>query len=108
MPCKYLKTRFTATQCSFPGLDINLLNTPTACAMSGLVQTIAYIKLPTTLAYGTRDILSSSSCVLGHCLADNLTPTGTGTFMGLLSCILNLWSIVSTYFLWFNHSFLFA
>jgi hypothetical protein len=31
-----------------------------------LTQTIAYIKLPTALAYGTQDMSSSSSCVLGH------------------------------------------
>ena len=39
-----------------PGSFMYLLTTPTACAISGLVQTIAHIKLPTTDAYGTLDI----------------------------------------------------
>jgi len=102
VPRKYLKTRFTVVQCSFPGFDINLLNTPTACAMCSLVKTIAYIRLLTALAYGTWDMSSSTSFVLGHYSENNLTPTGIVTFTSLLSCILNLYSIVSTYFLWFN------
>jgi len=100
VPPKYLKTCFTAVQCSFPGFDINLLNTPTTCAMFGLLQTIAYISLLIALAYGTQDM--SSYSVLGHCLVDNLTPTGIGTFTGLLSYILKLCNIVLTYLLWFN------
>ncbi|KAL4614491.1 hypothetical protein ACB092_07G057900 [Castanea dentata] len=35
-----------ASQCCFPGLLMNLFTTPTTCAMSGLVHTITYIKLP--------------------------------------------------------------
>ena len=65
VPHKYLKTLFTTLQCSFPGFDIYLLKNTTPCAIFGLLQTIAYIKLPTTLAYGTREMSSSSSSVLG-------------------------------------------
>jgi len=56
VPFKYLNIHFTPSQCSFPGLDRNLLTTPTACAISGLVQIIAYIKLPSADAYGTLDM----------------------------------------------------
>ena len=76
--------------------------------MYGLVHTIAYIKLRTALAYRTRDMSYSSSCVLGHCSIDNFTPTGIGTLTGLLSCMLNLFSTISTYFLWFNQIIMFA
>jgi len=48
VPLKYLIIHFIATQFSFHGLVIYLLTTPTACAISVLVQTISYIKLPTS------------------------------------------------------------
>jgi len=51
---------------------------------------------------------SSSSYALGHYSTDNFTQAGIGIFTGLLSCTLNLYNIVSTYFLWFNKRFLFA
>ena len=47
VPLKYLKIHYIAFQCSLPGLFIYLLITPIACAISGLVHTMAYIKLPT-------------------------------------------------------------
>jgi hypothetical protein len=50
---KYLKNLFIVVQFYFLDFDIYLLKNPTACSMFGLVQTIAYIKLPTALAYGT-------------------------------------------------------
>ena len=56
VPLKYLRIHFTAIQCSFPELFIYLLINPTTCAISGLVQTISHIKLPTTNAYGTLHI----------------------------------------------------
>ncbi|BAT96990.1 hypothetical protein VIGAN_09032700 [Vigna angularis var. angularis] len=68
----YLRTLLTAFQCSSPGFAINLLTAPTACAMSGLVQIMAYIRLPTADAYGTRDISILSASLLGHILEDNL------------------------------------
>nr|GFB29724.1 retrovirus-related Pol polyprotein from transposon TNT 1-94 [Tanacetum cinerariifolium] len=52
------------------------LTTPTACAMSGLVQIIANIKLPTADAYGTRDIFILFFSLLGLILEDNLTSVG--------------------------------
>ena len=53
VPFKYQSIYFTAVQCSLPGLLMYRLTVSTANAMSGLVQTIAYIKLPTTEGYGT-------------------------------------------------------
>jgi len=66
------------------------------------------MKLPTALAHGTWDMSSSYSYVLGHYSANNFTPTRIGTFTDLLSCILKLYSIILTYFLWFNQSFFFS
>jgi hypothetical protein len=43
---KYLRIYFSASQCSLPRLFIYLLTTPTTCAISSLVQTITYIKMP--------------------------------------------------------------
>jgi hypothetical protein len=48
VPLKYLKINFTSSQCYLPRLFIYLLTTPLAYAIFDLVQTIAYIKLPTT------------------------------------------------------------
>ncbi|KAE9598096.1 hypothetical protein Lalb_Chr15g0076901 [Lupinus albus] len=48
VPLRYLNIHFTAFQCSLPGLDKNRLTTPTAWAISGLVQIMAYIRLHTT------------------------------------------------------------
>ncbi|RDX72048.1 hypothetical protein CR513_48528, partial [Mucuna pruriens] len=63
------------------GFPMNLLTTPTACAMSGLVQIMAYIRLPTADAYGTRDISILSSSLLGLILEDNLNlPVGAYKF----------------------------
>ena len=50
---------------------------------------------------------SICSYVFGHYSTYNFEPTGIGVFTGLQSYILNLYSIMSTYFLWFNQSFLF-
>ncbi|WMV10677.1 hypothetical protein MTR67_004062, partial [Solanum verrucosum] len=65
---------------------MHLLITPTACEISGLVQTIAYIKLPTTFTYGTLDIYSRVASFFGErvirayafwCFDDLLTSAGT-------------------------------
>ena len=45
VPLKYLRIHLTAFQCYLPRLFIYLLTTPTACAIYGLVLTIAYINL---------------------------------------------------------------
>ena len=84
----YLRILFTAFQCSPLGFAIYLLTAPTACAMSGLVQTMANIKLPTADAYGTRDISILSASLLGLILEDNLKLTGRGVEIGLQSCML--------------------
>ena len=108
VPHKYLKILFIVIQCSFLGFYIYLLKNPTAWAMSGLVHTIAYIKLQSELAYGTCDISSSSSHVLGQCSTDNFKPIGIGTLIDLLSYMLNLCSSVSIYFIWFKQIIMFA
>ena len=64
------------------------LTAPTACAMFGLVQIMANIKLPTADAYGTRDISILSASLLGLILEDNLKLVGKRVEIGLLSCML--------------------
>ncbi|XP_050368801.1 phenylacetaldehyde synthase-like [Argentina anserina] len=59
VPRKYLRIHLTIFQDTLPGLDKNLLTTSTARVVSDLVQTIAYIKLHTTEAYGIVVIFSS-------------------------------------------------
>ena len=77
-----------------------LLTTPTACAISGLVQTIAYIKLPTAEAYGTSAMWSRSSAILGDCSFYNLKWFVNGVVLGLASLTLNLLGIFSMYNSW--------
>ena len=72
VPFKYLSIHFIATQCSRPGLLIYQLTALIANAMSDLVQIIAYIKVPTTDAFGTFRISALSFSPFGHCLAFNL------------------------------------
>ena len=50
VPLRYLRIHFPIVQCSLPRLERNRLITLTAWAISGLVQTVAYIKLPTAEA----------------------------------------------------------
>jgi len=40
---------------------------------------VAYIKLLTALAYGTKAISSISEDVVGHCLTESLVPIEIGT-----------------------------
>ena len=63
VPFKYRSIHLTAFQCSLPGLLMNMLTTPTAYPISSQVHTIAYIKLPTTEAYGTFIISAFSAFV---------------------------------------------
>jgi hypothetical protein len=56
--------------------------------MSGLVHIMANIKLPTTDAYGTRDLSILSASLLGDILKDNLKLIGSGVEIGLQSCML--------------------
>ena len=64
------------------------LTTLSACAMFGLVQIIANIKLSTVDAYDTRDISFLFTSLVGHILEDNLKLTGSGVEIGLQSYIL--------------------
>ena len=93
---------FNASQCSLPGLFIYLLTTPTSCATSGHVQTIAYIKLPIVDEYGTLDMYSISSYVLGHISLVNLKWLAKGVLTGFAFCILNLSNTFSVYSPWDN------
>ena len=52
VPFKYLSIDLTVAQCSHPRLLMYRLTIPTTNAMFGLVQAIAYIKLPIVEAYG--------------------------------------------------------
>ena len=54
---------------------------------SGREQTIAYIKEPTTLDYGTFDMYLTSSSELGHCKDDNLKCRAVGVLTDLASCM---------------------
>ncbi|CAL0323475.1 unnamed protein product [Lupinus luteus] len=47
VPLVYLNIHLTAFQCPLPGLDKNLLTTPTAWVISDLIQIMTYIRLPT-------------------------------------------------------------
>ena len=72
VPFKYLSIHLTTAQCSRLGLLIYRLTAPTSNAMFGLVQTITYIRLPTTDAYGAFLILALSFSPFRHCLTFNL------------------------------------
>ena len=71
-----------------PRFAMYQLTALTACAMSGLLQIITNIKLPTIDAYGTRDIYFLFTSLLGHILEDNLKLTRNEIKIGLQSCIL--------------------
>ena len=68
----YLKILFIVFQWSPMELVMHWWTAPTTCAMSGLVHTIASIKLPTANAYSTRDIFFISTSLLEHLLEGNL------------------------------------
>jgi len=84
----YLKILLIVFQCSLPRFAMYRLTALTACAMSGLVNIMANIKLPTADAYGTRDIFILSASLLGDMLEDNLKLIGNGVEIGLQSCML--------------------
>ena len=69
-----------------------------------LVQTIAYITLQTTEAYGTFLISAFSFSFFGHCLAFNLQFVGNAEPTGFASNMLNLSKIFVTYFSCDSHS----
>jgi len=77
----YLRILLTILQCFPLEFAMNLLTTFTACAMSSLVQIIAYIRLPTTDAYDTRDISILFASLLGLILKDEIQLIGNGVEM---------------------------
>ena len=89
----YLRILLVSFKCSLPGSAINRLTNPTTCAIFGLVQIMAYIRLPTTNAYNIRDIFILSASLVGHTPEDNLQFTGSGVETGLQSCMLKHYKI---------------
>ena len=72
--------------------------------MSGLVQTITYIRPPTTKGYGTFLISALSFSRLGHCLVFNLQLVGKTDPSDFASDMLNLSRNFATYLSCDNHS----
>ena len=68
---------------------MNRLTTLTAYPISGRVQTIAYIKLPTAEAYGIFIISAFSAFVFGLSFPDNLQFVGSVDPTGFTSDMLN-------------------
>ena len=72
--------------------------------MSGLVQAIAYIKLPIAEAYDTFLISALSFSPFGHCFAFIVQFVGNTELTSFGSDMLNLSKIFVTYFSCDNHS----
>jgi len=83
---------------------MNLLTTLTACAMSGLVHIIAFIRLSTTDALDTRDFSILSASLLGLAREEQLIESGVE--IGLQSFMLKHHKIISKYFFWESQTFL--
>ncbi|KAJ0939367.1 hypothetical protein HanRHA438_Chr02g0060331 [Helianthus annuus] len=96
-PRRYLRIHLTASQCFLPGFDRNRLSTPIAWAISGLIHTIAYIKLPTADAYGTLSMSLISSFEEGQSLSVSLKLGVRGELTDLALSMLNLRSTFSMY-----------
>ena len=69
IPLKYMRIHFTAIQFSLPGLFIYLLTTPTACAIFGLVHTIACI-----LTYHMLMSMEPLTCSLSPLVSWDTSP----------------------------------
>ncbi|WZZ23400.1 hypothetical protein YC2023_006801 [Brassica napus] len=76
--------------------------------MSGLVHTIAYMRLPTADAYGVVFISSFSFSLVGLCSEHNLKCPPSGVFTGFALFMLNLSNTLSTYRSWDNHKSFFG
>ena len=100
VPLKYRSIHVTTTQGSLPRL-------PTY-PISDLVQTIAYIKLPTTQVYGTLLISAFSIFFFGHCLSNSLLLVGSVELTNFVFSILNIWSTFIVYFYYDKHNNLFV
>ena len=71
VPLRYRCIHLMTTQCSLPGFLMKRSTTPITYAMSGLLDTIAYIRLLIVEAHGTFIILAFSAFVFGLSLPDN-------------------------------------
>ena len=80
-----------------PGSEEYQLVAPTTNARSGRVPSIAYIKEPIALWYGTFLTLSRSWGVLGDMFLDSLTLGSIGVDIGLQSSILKHLMMSPTY-----------
>lgn len=70
----------------------------TACEISGRVQTIIYMMLPTTLVYGTHGMCSISSVDCGDEKIESLKWDAKGVLTGFAVFIPNCLSTFSMYF----------
>ncbi|KAL0683372.1 hypothetical protein Bca4012_050220 [Brassica carinata] len=71
--------------------------------MSGLIHTIAYMRLSTADAYGVVFISSFSFSLVGLCFELSLKCPPSGVLTGFSLCMLNLSNTLSTYRSWDNH-----
>ncbi|WZZ40969.1 hypothetical protein YC2023_037228 [Brassica napus] len=76
--------------------------------MSGLVHTIAYMRLPTADAYGVVFISSFSFSLVGLCFELSLKCPPSGVLTDFALCMLNLSNTLSTYRSWDNHKSFFG
>ena len=89
--------------CQYPllGLCIYLLTIPTACEISGLVHTIAHIKLPTAFKYGTYNMYSRSAYIKGDNCVESLKWKSNGVLTGFVCSVMpNYCSIFLKYSFW--------
>ncbi|KAJ9540040.1 hypothetical protein OSB04_026546 [Centaurea solstitialis] len=93
VPFKYRNAVLTAVQCDRPGFARNRLTTPTQCARSGRVHTMAYMRLPTALAYGTFNISAFSLSSFGQSSLEILMCFGSGVLDVLAPSRLNRFRI---------------
>lgn len=90
VPCRYLLTFLVAFQWFISRLLWNLPNITTANNKSGLVQTYAYIKLPTADAWGMLLIRSFFNAFYGHWFWLKFSSLTLGATKNALFVILNL------------------
>ena len=73
VPLRYLRIDLTAAQWFRPGWLIIILTIPTTYALSGRVDTIAYINDQQPEAYGIADMFFVSYLSLGQCTFESFT-----------------------------------
>ena len=84
VPCRYLKTCFSATQWSGPGFCVNWLRVCTAKEISGLVPMAAYIEDPIATAYRVLAQLSLGAL-------DRLVSTTFGSVRVVTGLASDIW-----------------